>query len=279
MRSQILTGEVNHCRFKPVLHSFDYPAFCLLVDLDELNSLSKLYPVFGYNRRSMLSLWDKDYAGKENGTIKEKMLKLIKDEGLNYNISRISLVTTPRYFGYVFNPVSFYYCYDQQDKLVAFVSEVHNTFAEAHFYILKTDSPQNEGLYRRLSFSKEFYVSPFFDTKGEYEILVKEGEDQVDVKISLFKESECVFNAKLLCNGGKLTRKNLIKTAISYPLNIWLTSWRIHKHAIKLYFQKKLFVYLKPEPKGKHTAQYIRSSVIHRARMKLLSWAKRKRDV
>lgn len=110
MNSRIFQGRVMHARLEPLLHQFEYPIYFYSFDLDELESMaSRLGWLFGYNRKALVSLWDKDYLGREAGTIKSKLLAYLRREGVKEDIARIELITSARIFNYVFNPVSFYY--------------------------------------------------------------------------------------------------------------------------------------------------------------------------
>ncbi len=107
MNSRIYTGEVGHARHAPVEHAFSFPFYCLGIDLDELEELGRTIPGFAHNRWGRLSIRDTDYLDGEKGALKGRLVDWLKKQGFTAEIGTVELVTVPRYFGYVFNPVSF----------------------------------------------------------------------------------------------------------------------------------------------------------------------------
>jgi len=137
MKSKIFRGVVKHTRFEPVRHEFQYPLYVYGFDLDELQELNRRLPLFGYNRRRPVSLHDADYLDEQPDSIKEKLLRFLDTDGVKEPVSSVLLISSARYFNYVFNPVSFYYCLNARGELVRVVAEVNNTFGERHVYIPK----------------------------------------------------------------------------------------------------------------------------------------------
>jgi len=162
-RSSIAFGEVAHWRAEPRQHSFSYPLFTFQFDVDELDTpatLSSLVSSYflGVNSRAIFSVRADDYL-RGPGGFRERV-------GARERPHRITLITMPRYFGYVFNPVSFFACFDSEERVVAFITQVNNTFGETHVYPLVCEPAPLPNLWR---FSKEFFVSPFFDSEGNPE--------------------------------------------------------------------------------------------------------------
>ncbi|TFH39750.1 MAG: DUF1365 domain-containing protein, partial [Chrysiogenales bacterium] len=171
MKSCIFTGYVEHERLNPVQHRLHYPLYVYCFDLDELEELDRSLPLFGYNRFRLASVYDKDYLDEGHGTIREKLLRFLEPEGYADEVATIMLVTSARYFNYVFNPVSFYYCFSREGILVCTVVEVSNTFGERHVYIPRRMDDTAAGFPLRFTAPKEFHVSPFNDMTGTYEFL------------------------------------------------------------------------------------------------------------
>ena len=124
-----------HARIEPTRHVFRYPVYFYSFDLDELPKLNRYFPLTGHNRRALISMRDEDYLDKKSGTIREKLLRFLGEKGLGTDVGRIELITSARFFNYVFNPVSFYYCYGSDGSLRCAVAEVNNTFKERHLYV------------------------------------------------------------------------------------------------------------------------------------------------
>ena len=270
MNSKIYSGQLMHARLQPVEHRFNYPVYFYSFDLDELEALQKQLPLFGYNRWNLISLHDKDYLDRGPGTIREKLLRFLRAKGLDQGIARIELVTGARYFGYVFNPASFFYCYDADGELAVAVTQVNNTFGEMHLYISPKPARQATASLRRGTALKEFHVSPFFDRQGEYEFLFSPLGAQADICVNLYKEGRPALLAQLTGKASVLDTGNLIKTVLRFPFSAALAVPRIHWQALKLHFQKKLPVYKKPVPSSPMTIRTALPGFSHKIAMALV---------
>ena len=111
MNSCIYNGIVKHQRFKPIKHSLDYKTFSLLVDLDEIEDLTKNISIFSLNKFNIFSLYNIDHGARDGSQLKDWVLINIKKFNISNNITKIKLLCYPRIFGYVFNPLSIFYCY------------------------------------------------------------------------------------------------------------------------------------------------------------------------
>lgn len=256
MRSTIYIGKVMHARKVPVHHKFEYPLYMYAVDLDELPELDRSISWFGYNRIRPVAIHDKDYLliEKDAGDIKSKLMRLLEKENLHIGITRIMLLTAARYFNHIFNPASFFYCYDAEGTLQTIVVEVNNTFKEQHVYILHEPLDQSGQYAGVFSAKKTFHVSPFYDVKGEYRFYFSELKDDLLVRIHYRRDDSLAFVAQLKAAGKPLTAKNLRATILKFPLTAVKTLPRIHWQAIKL-FLKKVKLHPKPEPQHKHTVK------------------------
>ena len=164
MKSRIYTGEIYHARLQPVKHVFTYPVYFYAFDLDELEELGKKISFFSHNRFNAVSIFDKDYLDRGPGSIREKLLRQLKKSGCKEDIARIQIITTARYFGYVFNPASFFYCYDSAGKLFCTAAQVNNTFGEMHLYVTKDPLAPWQGL-RGIMRLPKIFMSHLFLTE------------------------------------------------------------------------------------------------------------------
>ncbi len=253
MKSRIYTGEIYHARLLPVKHVFTYPVYFYAFDLEELEGLGKKIPFFSHNRFNLVSLLDKDYLERGAGSIREKLLRRLKEQGCQEEIGRIELITTARYFGYVFNPASFFYCYNTAGKLVCTAAQVNNTFGEMHLYVTPSPLGPLAGFEGHYETAKDFHVSPFFDRKGVYEFKYSAVGDTLEIQVNLKKDGHYALVSRMTGKGKPLTAGILLKTLLSYPFSVLLTIPRIHWQAAKLYFQKKLPVYSKPAAESPNT--------------------------
>ena len=242
----IYVGQVMHQRRGPRDHAFQYPLFYVAVDLDSFAERSRsLGILLSYNKPGLLSLWDKDYL-KGEGSIRQRLDRFLDSKGLAAQVKRVTLLTVPRYFGYVFNPVSFYYCYRADGSLAAAVSEVNNTFGERHLYLL--DQPQKiQGQFQAsYTVPKDFHVSPFYDRSGDYDFHFAPLGQSLDIRLNILQAGKPVFFSRLWGQRKNLNKIQLLKTLAAYPLSAALTTPRILWQAAKLRFQKRLPVYTKP---------------------------------
>ena len=137
--SVIYNGKVIHRRFKPKEHYFKYNVFSLLIDLDELKIIQNKIKIFSYNKFNIISFYDTDHGPRDGTSLKKWIIKNLKDIGINNENIQIKLLCYPRIFGYAFNPLSVFFIYDQNSRLISILYEVKNTFGEQHTYIFKTD--------------------------------------------------------------------------------------------------------------------------------------------
>ena len=252
MKSQIYTGKVMHYRAEPVEHKFNYPLYYYSFDLDNLENLEKELFLFGYNKIRPIALHDKDYLTPGNESIKVKALNYLRRNDCSDTIDKIYLITGARYFNYVFNPVSFFYCFSPNHELKYILTEINNTFGERHVYILN-QSLQSDERYQHYSKKKEFHVSPFYDLRGEYDFYFSDLNQNLDIKINIMKEKRAVFFSRLWGQASELNNKNLLLTLCRFPLTAALTMPRILFEAFRLHFIKKLPAYFKPKPQSIHT--------------------------
>ena len=154
MNSCIYNGAVFHSRFKPVKHHLNYKTFSLFIDLDEIEILDRDNPIFSINKFNVFSFYNKDHGDRDGKSLKNWVLETLNKFKINQNVNKIKLLCYPRIFGYVFNPLSIFYCY-KNSELKAIFYEVKNTFNEQHTYVFKTKDI--EKVEQRCK--KRFYVS------------------------------------------------------------------------------------------------------------------------
>ena len=164
-RPRLLLGQVMHRRLRPAVNAFDYPVFYLQLPLSDLNAAR--CPAFGVNRRHVLSFHSKDHGPRDGSPLLPWIQALLRERGLRAD-GEIVLQCFPRVFGYVFNPVSFWFCRNRSGALIAVLAEVNNTFGGHHSYLLHNPggAPLRDG--QVLEASKAFHVSPFCEVEGGY---------------------------------------------------------------------------------------------------------------
>ena len=230
--SCIYSGYVTHKRFKPKKHFFSYKTFSLLIDLNEIETLERKIKFFSYNKFNILSFYNVDHGPRDGSCLAKWAKKILAESKIDIGSGTIKLLCFPRFFGYVFNPLSIFYCYDENLQLKAVLYEVKNTFNEQHTYVFPTSPSSNLILHRC---EKKFYVSPFIEMKTFYNFrLLKPGNN-----ISVFiKQADIDGTLLIACQTGKwleLNSKNLFIQFLKHPLMSFKVILAIHFEAFRLW--------------------------------------------
>ena len=232
--SKIYSGQVIHTRFKPKKHYFKYKVFSLLIDLDEIIKIDNNLNFFSYNKFNLISFFDIDHGNRDGSNIKAWVKENLIKKNIKFQNIRVEILCYPRILGYVFNPLSILYVYNENNKLITIFYEVKNTFGEQHTYIFET---KDQTLIKNKC-NKKFYVSPFIDMECEYNFSVTKPGDSISVVINQYdKEGKLLFASQ----DGKnqdLTTKNLILNYLKHPLMTFKVIVAIHYEAFKLWFKK-----------------------------------------
>ena len=250
--SCIYNGSVIHKRFKPKKHFFKYKVFSLFIDLSELNELNRKLKFFSINKFNLISFYEKDHGERDGSSL----INWVKLNLSNNNISseniKIKLLCYPRILGYVFNPLSIFFIYDKNDKLISILYEVKNTFGEQHTYVFKVES--DEKLIQN-NCSKKFHVSPFIEMNCNYFFRILNPVESLSVIIDQYdKEGKILFASQ----DGKrtdLTSKNLMNSYLKHPLMTLKIISAIHFEAFKLWIKGIKFVKKKLKIKNNITIE------------------------
>lgn len=249
LRSSIFRGEVVHERLSPRRHRFSYPMTFFGFDLEELSTLREVASLFGYNEPRPLCLYDKDYLYGSHEAIECQLDKLlsVKQAG-----EHTMLFSSPRYFGYAFNPVNFHLRL-RGACLRSVVAEVNNTFGDRHVYPLIELTKTGESSWSARC-PKDFHVSPFNDMLGEYRFSFRITDEEVFLGVDLYKSGECVMKTWMCGEARPITNAAIIRYALLHPLDTALNSMpRIVWQAALLYCKKRMEVFKRPSPVSEHT--------------------------
>ena len=249
MNSCIYNGEVNHTRFKPVKHFLNYKTFSLFIDLDEIEQLDKSISIFSHNKFNIFSFYNKDHGDRDGNCLKKWVISNLKKYKIEGNISKIKILCYPRIFGYVFNPLSIFYCYENE-KLKSIFYEVKNTFNEQHTYIFKIKN--NDEITQKCK--KRFYVSPFMDMETYYNFKLINPNNKLSVFIKQTDSTGTILTATQTGDKKEFNFKQLIKNFFKYPLMTIKIISSIHYEALLLW--KKGAIYRKRNVKFKNNLSY-----------------------
>ncbi|BCS34356.1 DUF1365 domain-containing protein [Luteitalea sp. TBR-22] len=218
-------GRVWHARSAP-RHAFEYGTYMHLFDLDEVGRINGTHRLLGYNRRRLVGLHDADHL--DGRPLRAAIEHALVSRGHAWPGGRVLLLTHCRVAGYVFNPVSFFYCFDPDGRLATVVAEVNNTYGERHVYVLPSEAPTHK---------KEFHVSPFFGLDGTYRFALEAPGEDLTVGIDLTVGEDRRFEARLALRRKRLTDGALAGLLARQPLVTAQVIAAIHWEALRLWWK------------------------------------------
>lgn len=241
-------GEVRHLRLRPAVHGFDYPTYFLLLPMRALGRHGT--PGLSRNRFGLLSFHDRDHGdGRDDALAWAEAL--LKQEGIEDADGEIWLQTYPRVLGYVFKPVSFWYCHRADGQLSAVIAEVNNTFGERHCYLLAGDQV---AFGRELVADKVFHVSPFCRVVGRYRFRFMRTQERIVARIEYDDSEGPLLITSVAGRLETLSRTAVTRACLRMPLMTLGVTWRIHWHALRLWFKRVPFI-TKPEAPARFTSR------------------------
>lgn len=237
MRAAIYRTSISHVRRSPLKNAFTYRSYSWFVDVDDLPRLPSLLRPLAVFRAG-------DHLGDPAAGFRTNVERYLRSQGIEPDGGPIHMLTSARVFGYVFNPLTLFWCYRSSGELQCVVAEVHNTYGERHCYLLRTDAAG------RASVPKAFYVSPFNDVDGQYRMKLPAPGDRLAVSIILEREGHRPFVATMDGRRHPATVRNILAAAIRVPAAPLLVSALIRVQGIKLW-ARRLPVVARPH----HTSQ------------------------
>jgi uncharacterized protein len=218
----LVVGRVMHQRRDPVKHAFRHRLYQWLVDLDSVPE--HLSVLVGFD--------SSDHLGDPRLTIRDNIANYLALDGISLGANgRVVMLASARVLGHVFNPLSLFWCYDGCGRLAAVVAEVHNTYGERHAYVLH---PDDTGFAVT---RKAFYVSPFFDVSGSYELRFTLRPDRVSTSVALRRDGAVVFAAAFRGRPEPATRRAVARLQVRQPLMTQRVSTLIRLHGIWLWLR------------------------------------------
>lgn len=228
----IVRGKVLHNRRKPFQHGLTFKTYEWLLDLDQPLPNS----VFA-------SFLPEDHFGGKSASLRDAVETFAREHGASIERGdRVIMLATARSIGYVFNPLSVYWCLDAGNDVRWAILEIHNTYGERHAHVIYPDA---QG---RVVIAKEFYVSPFFEIRGEYHVRLILDSHHVHTSVNLHQDNELIFTASFSGTPVPATRLNLLRAAVRTPFASYQTMVRIKAHGIWLWL-RRLPVIRRPEHK------------------------------
>jgi DUF1365 family protein len=230
MNSALYAGHVVHARLRPKRHKLTYRVFSLLLDLDEMAELSRRLKLFGHNRAAVFSFYDDDH-GDGTGDLSGWVKAQLTGAGVVLEQPRITMLCYPRIFGYVFNPITVWFC-SEGEELKAILYEVYNTFHERRTYVIRV-APGGDLIEQRCA--KELYVSPFVPMECAYSFRIQPPRNKVLVSIDETDGDGLLLKASFAGSRQPLTDATLLRALFAYPLMTLKVWGAIHWEALKLW--------------------------------------------
>ena len=229
--------RISHVRTAPLRNAFRYRGYQWLVDLDDLPRLPPwLRPLASFRAR--------DHLGDPLRSIRANVDSYLAGRGIDLNGGRIVMLANARVLGYVFNPLTVYWCHRPAGGLACVIAEVHNTYHQRHCYLLRTDDTG------RATVPKAFYVSPFYPVEGGYRMTLPEPGQRLALTIVLDRPDGHPFVASVRGTRTDATTGAVLLAAVRHPWATALVSARIRGQGLKLYARG-----LRPRPRPAHRAQ------------------------
>lgn len=221
----IYRTTITHARQIPVHHAFEYQSYSWYVDVDDLPRLPWwLRPFARFHA-------DDHFAQSSQGSLRDRLEAFFASHDATVPDGHITALLQARVFGYVFNPISIFWCHDSGGSLRHVIAEVHNTYGGRHAYLLPpADAP--------VLVNKEFYVSPFNPVDGHYLVLAPQPNQDVDIMVSLHREQRLAFTATLRGTRQAATLKHIVLMQIISPLAPLLVATRIRIQGIRLWLHR-----------------------------------------
>jgi DUF1365 family protein len=229
--------QISHQRHDPLSYGFSQRSSLWLVDLDRLPSLPR-------GLRWLAGFRSVDHLGVPGRPIRTNLEALLAEHGVA-RPSRILMLANPQVLGYVFNPLSVFYCYDLAGCLSHLVAEVRNTYGGRHSYLLQPDELGRAGT------DKAFYVSPFYPVDGRYTMRLPQPGPELLVTVTLHRDGERPFAAVVTGRRRDGARPSTLWTALRSPLATRAVMFGIKRHGIRLYLKG-----LRPCPRNGETVAH-----------------------
>lgn len=238
--SAIYEGTVRHRRHAPRRHAFTYPMGQLFLDLDELSQVFNGHRLWSVDRRNVAEFRRSDYLGPPHIDLAQAVRQRVRDCTGVFPAGPIRLLTHPRYLGYVFNPVSFYYCYGADGStLEHVVAEITNTpWGERHAYVLPVSQAQRRADHWVWAFPKVFHVSPFLPLARHYRWVLTTPGEELRVYMQVRDEHGTEFDARLALSRRPLDSASLARLLLRYPVMTAQVMAAIHWQALRLWLKR-----------------------------------------
>ncbi|MBT8063178.1 MAG: DUF1365 domain-containing protein [Gammaproteobacteria bacterium] len=240
MHSAIYKGRVKHSRSVPVPHSFRYRLFMMYLDLAELDDVFRGRWFWSSRRRALARFRREDHFGDPAVPLDTCVRERVAEETGRRPEGPIRLLTHLSYFGYCFNPVSFYYCYDSSGQAIeTIIAEVNNTpWGERHLYVLSESANQGNALRKEFTPEKVMHVSPFMEMDVDYRWCFNPPAQNLSIYMENSREGQKTFDVTLSLARTEITGPSLARVLAGYPVMTLKVITAIHWQALLLWLKR-----------------------------------------
>jgi len=233
----LYTGTIRHRRFSPRVHEFRYALFMALLDVDEVSSQMAVSRLTARNRWNVASFYDADHIGHPSMSLRERVEASALAAGHQRPGGPIYLLTHLRYAGYLFNPISLYYCCDAEGQVTQVLADVRNTYGGRHSYWLQPLDGRTQRFHAVSA--KSLYVSPFMAMAADYQFLLTPPGSSLVAHMNVIEHAtgDRMFDATLSLQRRPWTAANVRRTLAAYPLMTLKVIGAIHFEALRLHLK------------------------------------------
>lgn len=246
VNSCLYETRIMHHRLIPCEHRFEYKFFSFYVDLDELDAIVAHSRWVSRNRFNVYAFHDRDHVTRGGLTLKESVEAYLADRRVDIQGGRVMLLTFFRTWGYVFNPVSFYFCFDRNQRPVGVIPEVGNTFGELKLFYIDGHHGQGDEFHQ--SVDKFYYVSPFTRLNDQFDFCLSIPGEKLNIQVDTSRQGRKVILTEMTGQRQEWTDQNLLRLTWRFPWVTLKVITLIHWHALRLWLKRVPFEFKTANP-------------------------------
>ncbi|MEX0386774.1 DUF1365 domain-containing protein [Spiribacter onubensis] len=252
----IYTGRLVHERRIAPRYRFAYRVFSLLLDIDRLDEADRRHRLFAHNRFNLIGFRDADHGPKDGSPLRPWINARLAEAGIDLAGGRVQILCYPRVLGYVFNPLTLWFCRHADGSLRAVLCEVRNTFGDWHGYLLHDNGAALPERLRDRA-GKVFHVSPFLPKEGHYRFRLQTPGEHYGATVNWHNADDPDQPALIAVQSGERCRggdRGLLRVTLAVPLLTLKVIAAIHWQALKIWLRGGCF-HRRPAPPDSEISQ------------------------